>query len=76
MSAISNCCTQRHLVARNRRRSVVAGVTGDTAVAKIMTVPKSTVGNGVARLDDEDIVRLNQAVLVFLGLALSPRTKT
>jgi hypothetical protein len=26
-------------------------------------------------LDDEDIPRLNQAVLVFLGLAASPRTK-
>jgi hypothetical protein len=24
-------------------------------------------------LDDEDIVRLNQAMLVFLGLAASPR---
>jgi hypothetical protein len=26
-------------------------------------------------LDDEDILRLNQAALVFLGLAVSPRTK-
>jgi mRNA interferase MazF len=26
-------------------------------------------------LDDEDILRLNQAVLVFLGLAVSPRSK-
>jgi mRNA interferase MazF len=26
-------------------------------------------------LDDEDILRLNQAVLVFLGLAGSPRSK-
>jgi hypothetical protein len=26
-------------------------------------------------LDDEDILRLNQAVLVFLGLAVSSRTK-
>jgi mRNA interferase MazF len=42
---------------------------------KITTVPKSKVGPRVGRLDDEDILRLNQAVLVFLGLAVSPRTK-
>ncbi len=45
-------------------------------VDKITTVPKAKVGARVGRLDDEDILRLNQAVLVFLGLALSPRTKT
>ena len=44
-------------------------------VDKITTVPKSKVGGRVGRLDDEDILRLNQAVLVFLGLALSPRTR-
>ena len=44
-------------------------------VDKITTVPKSKVGSRVGRLDDEDILRLNQAVLVFLGLAVSPRTK-
>jgi len=27
----------------------------------------------VGRVDDEDILRLNQAALVFLGLAISPR---
>jgi len=42
-------------------------------VDKITTVPKSKVGARVGRLDDEDILRLNQAVLVFLGLAISPR---
>jgi mRNA interferase MazF len=42
---------------------------------KITTVPKTKVGSRVGRLDDEDILRLNQAVLVFLGLAVSPRTK-
>ncbi len=36
---------------------------------KIMTVPKSKVGAQVGRLDDEDMLRLNRAVLVFLGLA-------
>jgi mRNA interferase MazF len=43
-------------------------------VDKITTVPKSKVGELIGRLDDEDMVRLNQAVLVFLGLAVSPRT--
>jgi mRNA interferase MazF len=44
-------------------------------VDKITTVPKTKIGARVGRLDDEDILRLNQAVLVFLGLAISPRTK-
>ena len=44
-------------------------------VDKITTVPKTKVGSRVGRLDDEDILRLNHAVLVFLGLAVSPRTK-
>jgi mRNA interferase MazF len=38
-------------------------------VDKITTVPKTKVGSRVGRLDDEDIVRLNRAILVFLGLA-------
>jgi len=38
-------------------------------VDKIMTVPKSRVGRRVGRLRDQDIVRLNRAILVFLGLA-------
>lgn len=42
-------------------------------VDKITTVPKSKVGARVGRLDDEDVLRLNQAALVFLGLAVSPR---
>lgn len=44
-------------------------------VDKIATVPKSKVGERVGRLDDEDVVRLNRAVMVFLGLAVSPRRK-
>jgi mRNA interferase MazF len=38
-------------------------------VDKIMTVPKFKVGTRIGRLDDEDMVRLNRAVLLFLGLA-------
>ena len=44
-------------------------------VDKVTTVPKSKLGAQIGRLDDEDILRLNQAVLVFLGLAASPRTR-
>ena len=44
-------------------------------VDKITTVPKMKVGTRVGRLDDEDILRLNQAALVFLGLAVSPKAK-
>jgi mRNA interferase MazF len=44
-------------------------------VDKITTVPKSKVGPRIGRLEDEDILRLNRAVLVFLGLAASPRTE-
>lgn len=43
-------------------------------VDKITTVPKSKIGERIGRLDNEDVVRLNQAVMVFLGLAVSPRT--
>ena len=44
-------------------------------VDKITTVPKSKVGAHIGRLDDEDILRLNRAVLVFLGLATAPGIK-
>ncbi len=36
---------------------------------KITTVPKSRLGRRVGQLDDEDVIRLNRAVLVFLGIA-------
>ncbi len=45
-------------------------------VDKITTVPKSKVGTRIGRLDDEDVLRVNQSILVFLGLAVSPRAKT
>ena len=38
-------------------------------VDKIATVPKSKLGDRIGRLADEDIVRLNRALLVFLGIA-------
>ncbi|HEY3889038.1 MAG TPA: type II toxin-antitoxin system PemK/MazF family toxin [Caulobacteraceae bacterium] len=44
-------------------------------VDKITTVLKSKLGRRIGRLDDEDMLRLNQAVLVFLGLAVSSRRR-
>lgn len=43
-------------------------------VDKITTIPKSKLGVRVGRLDDADIVRINQAMMVFLGLAAAPRS--
>ena len=41
-------------------------------VDKITTVPKTKMGNCIGQLDDEDLLRLNRAILVFLGLASLP----
>ncbi len=38
-------------------------------VDKITTVPKSRLGKRVGKLDAEDVLRLNRALTVFLGLA-------
>ena len=38
-------------------------------VDKLTTVSKQRIGKRVGRLDDEDMVRLNRAILVFLGFA-------
>jgi mRNA interferase MazF len=43
-------------------------------VDKITTVSKTKLGAQIGRLDDEDMVRLNQAMTVFLGIAVSPRS--
>jgi len=40
---------------------------------KITTVSKKRLGSRIGRLDDEDMVRLNRAILVFLGLAGTSR---
>ena len=37
-------------------------------VDKITTVARGKVGKRIGRLEDEDIVRLNRAIVVFLGL--------
>ncbi len=38
-------------------------------VDKITTVAKERLGERIGRLDDEDMVRLNRAIPVLLGLA-------
>jgi mRNA interferase MazF len=38
-------------------------------VDKITTVPRARIGVRVGRLADEDMIRLNRAILVFLGIA-------
>jgi mRNA interferase MazF len=43
-------------------------------VDKITTVPKAKLGAQMGRLDDEDMLRLNQAMAVFLGMAASRPT--
>ena len=37
-------------------------------VDKISTVSKEKLGRRIGRLDDRDVVRLNRAIMVFLGL--------
>jgi mRNA interferase MazF len=38
-------------------------------VDKVTTVPKSRLGQRIGRLTDDDLLRLNRSLLVFLGLA-------
>ena len=41
-------------------------------VDKITTVPKTKIGSRLGRIGDGDVVRLNRAMLVFLGIAGQP----
>ncbi|CAK0768919.1 putative endoribonuclease MazF [uncultured Gammaproteobacteria bacterium] len=61
----------RLLVEPNQRNGLRA--TCRMMVDKITTVPKAKVGTQIGHLDDEDVLRLNQAIIVFLGLAVSPK---
>jgi len=61
----------RLLVEPNERNGL--RVTCRLMVDKITTVPKAKMGARVGRLDEEDMVRLNQAMTVFLGMAVTPR---
>jgi mRNA interferase MazF len=38
-------------------------------IDKVTTVPKARLGKRIGKLNDEDVVRLNRALTVSLGLA-------
>jgi len=63
----------RLAVAPNARNGLLAP--SRLMVDKITTVPKSKIGRQLGRLDDEDILRFNRALTVFLGLAGSPKAQ-
>jgi mRNA interferase MazF len=44
-------------------------------VDKITTISKAKLGAHIGQLGDEDMVRLNRAILVFLGIAAPPDKK-
>ena len=47
----------------------------DAPLFRLLIEPDATNGSRIGRLDDEDVLRLNPAVLVFLGLA-GPGTRS
>jgi mRNA interferase MazF len=38
-------------------------------VDKVATVPRSSLGDRLGRLSDDELVQLNRSLMVFLGLA-------
>ena len=52
------------------------GLTGASRlmVDKVTTMPRAKLGRQVGHLGDADLLRLNQAMMVFLGLAGSRRS--
>lgn len=45
-------------------------------VDKITTVPKARMGARIGRLEDGDMVRINRAMTVFRGMAVSARPRS
>lgn len=43
-------------------------------VDKVTTVPRSSIGDRLGKLRDDEFVALNRSLLVFLGLASAPQT--
>ena len=43
--------------------------TSDLMVDKVVTVPRGRRGQRIGQLGDDDLLRLNRSLLVFLGLA-------
>ena len=48
---------------------------GERKQVTVIYADVANFGEITSRLDDEDLLRLNQAILVFLGLATSPRAR-
>ena len=78
-ASITLCPFTTHLVDAPLMRLPVAPttqnglkVTSHVMVDKITTVAKSKLEKRVGKLAAEDLIRLNRAVLVFLGLAGRP----
>jgi mRNA interferase MazF len=44
-------------------------MTSRLMIDKVTTVPKVKLGRRIGRLADDDMVRLNRALMIFLGLA-------
>ena len=44
-------------------------------IDKVTTVPKAHLGKKLGRLDDTDQLRVNRALMVFLGLARAPAAR-
>ena len=42
-------------------------------VDKVTTVPRSSLGDQLGRLRDDELVQLNRSLIVFLGLASAPQ---
>jgi mRNA interferase MazF len=40
---------------------------------KVTTVPRSSLGEVLGRLDDDELLALNRSLIVFLGLASTPQ---
>ena len=57
----------RVLIEPNERNGLQ--VSSRLMIDKITTVPKTKIGKRIGYLDDADVVRMNRAVAVFLGLA-------
>jgi mRNA interferase MazF len=62
----------RVVVQPNERNGLRA--TSRLMVDKVATVRKAKLGTRIGRLDAADVARLNRALIVFLGLAVSPRS--
>jgi mRNA interferase MazF len=43
-------------------------------VDKVTTVPRSSLGQRLGRLRDDELVALNRSLIVFLGLASAPQS--